>query len=677
MREAGEIQEWMNAIEEFMIVIDERGRIVRVNQTWIDFCIEHHAPETTWKIGSNYFEHLDRLGKQSELHALKQVVNKEKNEHKQMYPFPLLDGGTQWLSAKVRPIQMTNSTRGAIVFLKPVSLHTVQPITAESVLESMTEGFFLVDDQFKINYINEIGEQLLQVKREEVIGRELWESFPEVVGTIFYSEYHRAMKENVTIKFEEFFTPLNKWFNVKVYPLKRGGLALYFQDISDHKETEKKLTEYAYIDYLTGLPNRRMMTHIAASLRERNEKFSIYYINLDNLKFVNAIHNYYAGDRVLTGVAKKLKDLANDTCKIGRLDGDEFIVIRQHTKSEGLEDFPKKLKEVFSQPFTLDDHQSVNVYVSIGIACYPYDAESLGELISFAETAMYESKKTRGSSYSFFRSKMIAERDRRIKIEEGLLGNLRENGFYFTVQPQIDGSSGEVVGIEVLSRWNHPEFGELSPLEFIKVAEQTGTIAPLTYFLLAEVFTKLKQWEDRYGWSLRTAINMTPSLLANPAFFDEFFGLMDQFGIQPELIEIEITEQAELTYSERTLENLLFCKSKGISIAIDDFGTGFSMISYLTHYPINKIKVDKFFIQKIGQDKKSEAVLTSLIHLAKSIECELVAEGVERQEEVAFLKANDCTIYQGYLFDKPLNVGVFEEKYLQNKHRFLVNKLDN
>ena len=163
---------------------------------------------------------------------------------------------------------------------------------------------------------------------------------------------------------------------------------------------------------------------------------------------------------------------------------------------------------------------------------------------------------------------------------------------------------------------------------------------------------------------------MTPSLLANPDFFDDFFQLIDQYGVDPKLIEIEITEQAELTYSDRTLENLKLCESKGISIAIDDFGTGFSMIAYLTHYPISKIKVDRFFVQKIGQDKKSEAVLTSLIHLAKSIECELLAEGVERPEEVAFLSANDCTLYQGYLFDKPMNLQEFEDKYLKQNHRY-------
>ena len=670
MRE-GLAQEWMNSIEDYLIVIDENGILMRVNQPWLDFCKEHCAPEALWKIGSDYYGHLEKMGKVNELQSLKAVVNKQKKEHKQMYPFALQKGGTQWFSAKVRRIEAKNKcSAGAMVFLKPVSLHTVQPITAESVLESMTEGFCLLDDQFKINYMNEIGELILHVTRESVVGRDFWEVFPEAVGTTFYKEYHRSLSENVTAQFEEFFKPLNTWFHVKVYPLRRGGLALYFQDINERKNNEEKLREYAYFDFLTGLPNRRMLTEMAVNLKEENKKFSVFYINLDNLRSVNALHHYYAGDQVMTEAAGRLKELASDKCKIGRLDGDEFLIIRKHTTGERLEKFAERLIQVFDSPFIVDKLHSVKINVSIGIACFPYNTDNLAELISYSETAMYAAKKTIGSSYSFFRPIMNAQRERQAQIEEALFGDMKEGGFYFTVQPQIDGLTGDIAGIEVLSRWNHPVLGELSPLEFIEVAEQTGTINALTLHLVTEVFSKLKEWEGNYGWNLRTAINMTPSLLANPDFFDDFFQLIDQYGVDPKLIEIEITEQAELTYSDRTLENLKLCESKGISIAIDDFGTGFSMIAYLTHYPISKIKVDRFFVQKIGQDKKSEAVLTSLIHLAKSIECELLAEGVERLEEVAFLSANDCTLYQGYLFDKPMNLQEFEDKYLKQNHRY-------
>ncbi|MGI2327532.1 sensor domain-containing protein [Planococcus sp. YIM B11945] len=665
MREEQQLLDLAIMADEHIMVVDAKGIIMRVNQPWMDFCIEHQIEEELWKAGSDYFSFLEKMGLKSELAVFQQILNNEKDEHRQLYPFHLKNGETQWLSVKVRPIKKDNDQVQGIFFShKPVTLHTMEPITAESVLESMTDGFYLLDDQLKFNYINDIAAQLLSCKRENVIGQEVFEAFPEIRGSVFDKEYTNALKFKSKAEIEEYYEPLDMWVSKKVYPLKRGGLAVYFQDITERKKAEEQLKEFAYYDYLTGVPNRRLIMEKASSYIEKGEKFSFFYINLDNLKFVNALYTYSAGDTVMKSVAKKLKTLNSLKCEIGRLDGDEFCVLYRPFKEERLEGFAARLKELFEEPFVLEGSQTVRINASIGISCYPFDAKKMDELVSFSQTAMYEAKKIHGSSSAFFRPWMREERERTSKIEEGLSGNLDAVGFEFAVQPQIDGATGNLSGIEVLSRWHHPELGFISPLEFIKIAEQTGTIASLTTHLLNKVFAKIKEWEKQFGWHLRTAINMTPSLLTNPAFFADFFELIERYGIQPELLEIEITEQAELTYSERTLENLQYCKEKGISIAIDDFGTGFSMISYLTHFPINKIKIDKFFVQKIGVDIKSEALLKSLIHLGKSIGCELLAEGVERQEEVEFLTENSCTIFQGYLFDKPMRTIDFEEKYL-------------
>ena len=666
-------QEWVDSTEELMMIIDADGNIVRINQAWIDFNKKNGFPEKNGGLGSNYFEQLQSLGKFKELEELKRAMKKDLKEHMDMLPIVLENNTLQWFSTKARSIKIPQTkSKGFIISLKPVNLHAIQPITAESVLESMTEGFALLDENYRVHYLNEYGEQILKCRRDLNIGMNWWEIFPEAVGSRFQKEFDKVLKYKVTVQFEEFYPPLDTWFSLKAYPLAGGGMALYFQDINERKINESKLKQYAYADFLTGLPNRRAMSELANSLISSKKRFTLFYINLDNLKFVNALHNYSSGDKVLISVANKLKQFTDSECSVGRLDGDEFIVIRQPKEKENLEQFAGKLKEIFMESFLLEDRQSVNITSSIGIACYPYDTNNLGEVLSFAETAMFEAKKTRGTSYKFFRKIMNAERERRVEIEKGLMGDLNKIGFYFTLQPQIDGETGNIVGVEILSRWNHPELGELSPLEFIEVAEQSSTIGLLTRHLLNQVFTKIKDWESRFGWKLKTAINMTSSLMSNRAFFDDFFALIDQYEIPADLIEIEITEQAELTYSEYTLENLLLCRSKGISIAIDDFGTGFSMIAYLTQFPINKIKLDRSFIQKIGQDKKSEAVLTSLIHLAKSIECELLAEGVERPEEVRFLKEHLCTVFQGYYFDKPMKADDFEEKYLRERYQFLM-----
>lgn len=545
-----------------------------------------------------------------------------------------------------------------------VSHKGIQSITAETVLESMTDGFYLLDDQFNFEYINEVAEKMIGIERAEIMGRFVLEVFPTIRGSNLENQCLRVAKTNEIVEFEEYFDSFDAWFKIKLIPVKRGRLAIYFQNINQQKILEGKLTDFAYCDDLTGLPNRRKMTEIALSLKDKKKKFSFFYINLDNLKFINALYNYSSGDKVMISVAERLQTLVDQRCHIGRLEGDEFIVVRESKPGERLEAFAEELLDIFREPFMLADFQSAYVSASIGIACIPFDTERLRELVAFAETAMYEAKMKKGPSYSFYRPKMKANRERRVLIEKSLMNCLEGSGFYFTVQPQISGGGINLSGIEVLARWNHPVLGELSPLEFIEIAEQSGTIAHLTTHLLHGVFKMIKDWENRYGWDVKTAINMTPSLLANPVFFETFFDLMEHYGVRPDLLEVELTEHAEMAYSETTMRNLEICRDKGISIAIDDFGTGFSMISYLTQFPINKIKIDRYFIRKIGEDAKSEAVLKSLIHLAQSIQCELLAEGVERPEEVEFLKENSCTVFQGYYYDKPLKIKDFEEKYL-------------
>jgi len=665
------LQGWMDTDEEFLIAVDPNGIILRVNQAWLNFCDAHDVGSSIWKVGGNYFEPLERNGKEKEVQSLKQVLANEKEEHTQTCSFPLKNGDIQLLHIKAWRVQeASGGSRGAIIYHKPLTLHSIQPITAEIILESMTEGFIFFDDHLNIMYINEIGEELLHCKGKNIIGKGFLEGFPEAINTPFDRHYERALKEQVVIDFIDYYKPFDTWFQVKAYPLKKGGLAAYFQDVSERKKTEELLAESAYYDYLTGLPNRRLLTQKTRLLLEQQKELAVFYLKIDNLNFINTVHHYDVGDDVMKNVALQLTGLLDESSHVARLDGNEFIILKETVPSDCLAHFAEQIQRIFRQPINLKSSQKVNVSASIGIACYPVDSPVMDEVYSYAEMAMEESKIDRNPSYTFFHPRMKVTQDRRLAIEEGLAGDLTKNGFYYSLQPQIDGVSGEVVGTEVLSRWAHPELGELSPLEFIQVAEETGDIVRLTGHLLREVFTQIKNWENRYGWKQRTAINMTSSLLSNTDFFDRFIALMDEYEIDPAFIEIEITEQAELTYSPKTLENLLLCKSKGISIAIDDFGTGFSMIAYLTQFPINKIKIDRSFVQKIGQDHKSEAVLKSLIHLAKSIECELLAEGVERTEEADFLRANGCTIYQGYLYDKPMRADDFEKKYIKARHRF-------
>lgn len=660
--------------DEFLIAIDANGIILHVNEAWVNFCITQKEKESSWQPGASLFDHLKKRGKDNEIELLQLVLTDRTKEQKIMHPFKVKGGEIQWLQGKARRLSpVPNRPIGALLSFKLVSLESSQLITAELVLESMTEGFVLLDSNMQIVYLNKIAEKHLRNSRENVMFGNQKNWFSEASNTSFYQSCKKALTNQAVQEFIDYFEPLDTWFQVKICPLKNGSLSLYFHDVSDQKMKEVQIAESTYYDYVTGLPNRRSLLLTADSLIKRTKKFSIFHISIDKSNSIHAFDHYGTGEALIKTYADKLKVFSSETCHIGRMEGNEFVILREPDQHESLEEVAKRLEKIFCQPITSASYQKINVSVSIGIACFPFDATIINDIFSCAEIAMHETKRNHGSFHSFFRPWMKVSYNRKLIIERDLSHDLKRLGFYYALQPQINDRSGKIIGAEVLSRWLHPEIGEISPIEFIQIAEASGQIERLTLHLLEEVFLQIKDWQKKYDWMQRIAINMTSSLLNNAAFFDRFFELMNRHEINTSLLEIEITEQVELIYSPQTLETLLLCKSKGISISLDDFGTGFSMISYLTHFPIDKIKIDRSFIKKIGQDRKSEAVLKSLIYLANSIECDLVAEGVERLEEVNFLRENGCEVFQGYLFDKPMNAIAFEAKYLQSTCSFSVS----
>lgn len=660
------MRSWINMIEENAIVVDSSGRILQVNKRWEIFCREHKIDPDLYVVGGNFFNQFRDRGRIREMETIRQVALRQMHEYSQVYPFTLPDGDVQWFSAKVKSLELDGGEGAvALVYLHAVTLDTVEQSTAESVLETMGDGFYQLDSQLRFVYMNLNGEKILEIKRRDVIGRKVTNAFPGFEESRFFAEYKIALTSKEECFFEEYYEPLGRWFHVSVYPITEGGLAVYFRDITASIENEKKLKELAYYDSLTGLPNRQKMLEVCQELIAKEKKFTVYFLNLDNMKTINSIYHYKIGDEVLKNISGQLRLLEGDKIQVGRLVGDEFLIVLQPAPSDKLHLFAEKLEKIFEEQVWINDFQSVHITASVGISCFPYDTTSLDNLLSFAENAMTEAKKLPGFSYAFFRPQMRVSQNRHSIIESGLRDLSEDSGIHYHLQPQIDGATNEVKGVEMLARWNHPEIGFISPEEFIAISERSGTIAPLTLHLLDRLFTQISEWRRRYAWDFTVAINISPALLESPVFFRNFFDLIDLHQIPTKLLEVEVTEQVELAYSEHVLENLQACQSKGICVAIDDFGTGFSMLSYLTSFPIDKIKIDKFFLRQIGEDKKAEALLISIINLAKSIECDVLAEGVERQVEVDFLLKHQCSLFQGYFYDKPMLPNLFEEKYLE------------
>lgn len=649
---------------DFVVLLNKDGVIIHSNLNWRNYCKKKQIPSGLWMIGSNYLDCMVKMKKFTEVQCINEVLN-EIGKEKMNFSVFFNKETTDCLSIKYQHVSLENNSAG-------VSLHkhllthesAISCLNAEVVLESMTGAFVLLDNQMRFYFLNAEVEKILQRKKEELIGCNIWSCYPKAVGSKFHANVVRAVKDGVTLEFEEYYASLDRWYSVKVSPVTDCGIAVYSRVIEKDKERESSPPHIPCYDYLTGWSTRvKLVENLKQTLQDKSS-FSILYINLDDFKYINKLYSHQIGDEVIKSIARSIEKLLQPADFTARLDGDELIILRMNQQDEQIIKFLKQVIEIFNQPVVLERFRSINVKASIGVSSYPEHANQPEELIAFAEIAMRTAKKQIGSCYAFFDPHMEIDLNRRLLIEKSLAGNIEDMGLYFLLQPQVDCVTGHLTGVEVLSRWHHPVFGFISPIEFINIAEETGTILKLTNYLIKEVFCFIKKTEEHFERFPKIAINITSSLVSSKEFFDGLFEMMQEYRISPDQIELEITESVKLMNSEITLTNLIECQSKGISIALDDFGTGFSMLAYLIDYPIDKIKLDKSFIDKIGYSVRSEGILKSLIQFVRSIDCDLLAEGVETLEESMFLQANGCTIHQGYLYDKPLKPEFFNEKYL-------------
>jgi len=433
----------------------------------------------------------------------------------------------------------------------------------------------------------------------------------------------------------------------------------------ERKDLELQMKKLTYQDDLTNLPNRRAMNKLVENAIVNQVECAVLSIDLDGFKKINDLYGHEKGDLLLGSTGRKLQEIVSGFGVVGRLGGDEFLVFTEKKSTSELEIFANELLRIFSKPIVIGQN-SFSISASVGISQFPIHSSSANQLLSAADIAMYRAKKVRGSHFEFYKAKMTEELSRRLLLEQSFSEDLHQNGFYFVFQPQIDRMTNEMIGFEVLSRLNHPTLGNISPFEFIGIAEETENISKLTHHLMTEVFSKVSSWINSFGFSKKVSFNVTPFLLSQKTFFRDLFELLDEYGIPYNQIELEITEETQLKVNQCTLDNMKVCRERGIQIAIDDFGTGFSMLKSLTHFPIDKIKIDKYFIDQLGKDNQTEAVLKSIIFLGQNLNCTVIAEGVEKLEDVEALTEMGCNYFQGYYFNRPLEMDDFEQKYISN-----------
>jgi diguanylate cyclase (GGDEF)-like protein/PAS domain S-box-containing protein len=435
-------------------------------------------------------------------------------------------------------------------------------------------------------------------------------------------------------------------------------------DITARKRSEQAIHHVAQHDVLTGLPNRSLLQDrlgqaVAYSDRTRRAVW-VMLIDLDRFKFVNDSMGHKAGDVLLMTVAARLRSALRETDTVARMSGDEFVVILTEHEDEQLKvDVVQRLMESVAQPVMLGIKEFF-VTCSIGVSVYPLDGAPADSLLEMADIAMYRAKKLGRNNFQFYTPSMNEEAMERVRIESALRSALVRNEFVLHYQPQVDLASGQIVGMEALIRWQHPEMGMVAPNRFIGVAEETGLIVPIGAWVIGEACRQARAWHDAGLGALRVAVNLSARQFGADHLLSDLRDVLASTGLPPACLEIELTESLFMSDVGVAVELLHQMKALGITLAIDDFGTGYSSLSYLSRFPIDVLKIDRSFVAAISRDANDAAIVASIVALAHNLKLAVIAEGVETVDQLDYLQRHGCDQMQGFYYSRPLPAAQFE-----------------
>jgi diguanylate cyclase (GGDEF)-like protein/PAS domain S-box-containing protein len=425
-------------------------------------------------------------------------------------------------------------------------------------------------------------------------------------------------------------------------------------DITARKRAEARIAFMAHHDALTSLPNRVLlrlrMEEMLAELRHGGSGFAVICLDLDNFKWVNDTLGHSLGDTLLQQLGERLRRELPERETVARLGGDEFAILQSHVEKPGdVTELMARLLSVFGEPFDLDGH-TVTVGASMGVALAPDDGCDADRLLKNADMALYRAKAEGKGAFCFFEQDMDARVQSRRRLEIDMRTALQAGGFEVHYQPLVGLASGEFRAFEALIRWPHPERGMISPVEFIPVAEETGLISQLGLFVLRRACADAVRWPD----GVSVAVNLSPIQFKNGLLLQTVHDALADAGLPPTRLELEITEALLLDKSELVSSTLHALRALGVRISMDDFGTGYSSLSYLRSFPFDKIKIDRSFVHDISANADSQAIVRAIVSLGESLGIKITAEGVETENDLAYLKAEGCTEGQGFLFSKAL-----------------------
>ena len=543
-------------------------------------------------------------------------------------------------------------------------------------LESIGDGVVTTDTEARVVYLNPVAEKLTGWSNAEAAGRPLLEVFRivnessrklvpnpvEVVlehGEIFGLANHTLLisRDGPEYSIEDSAAPIRDHDGTVL------GVILVFHDVSETRKMNSKMAYLAEHDFLTDLPNRLLLNdRLAQALtmaRRDGEHVAVMFLDLDNFKNINDSLGHEVGDQLLKMVAKRLEGCLRNSDTISRQGGDEFmILLPEMTDHFAPAEVAEKLLTAASTPYSIGI-QEIRITVSIGIAVYPDDGDTAETLTKSADAAMYHAKALGRNNYQFFTRAMNERVSQLAELDNHLRRAIEHDQFMLYYQPKVDMASRKIIGAEALLRWQHPEWGMVSPERFISIAENTGLIRSIGNWALKEACQQNRAWQEAGLAPIPIAVNLSAVQLRQKNFLQEVTQILMLSGLSPEYLEFEVTESVAVEGEKEVMGWLNTLRDMGVKLSIDDFGTGYSSLAYLKRLPIDAIKIDKSFVRDINIDEDDSTIITAIIRMSHGLRLNVIAEGVETEEQLAFLEAEGCDQYQGYLYSVPLPAEAF------------------
>jgi len=455
------------------------------------------------------------------------------------------------------------------------------------------------------------------------------------------------------------------------YAIERNRL---LEQLEESKRLQRHL---AYHDALTILPNRHLLhdrlQQALAQSKRSGKLAALLFLDLDGFKRINDTLGHGIGDLLLKSVAKRLKTTVRQVDTVARLGGDEFtVVLLEINHAQDAKDVAQKILKVISQPYKIEEHE-LFVTASVGISIYPDDGSDIESLIRKADIAMYRAKGQGKNNYQVYNLSMDAKFFERLTLENSLRKAVENEELVAYYQPQVDLRTGEITGVEALVRWQHQKFGLVPPDKFIPLAEETGVILEIDEWMMKTACRQIKNWEREGIANIRVAVNLSTRQFRQKNLTEKVAQILNDSAVQPKNLCLEITENEVMHNIETTVEILQALKKMGVLLSLDDFGTGYSSLSYLKRFPIDILKIDRTFVNGIPSDRDDTAISTAIVVLAHSMELQVIAEGVEKSEQIAFLQSLQCDEIQGFYFSRPLNAETVTDLLKVKKRLFLPN----